>query len=258
MNFLELLNTKPNRDLTYGNYFNSQSDILNITSDFHFNNHFLIVSGKRGSGVTHLLSGLCNTYLREEKKAIYVTAQSLAYMISLLKNDEDYNLLFDHLSQQELIVIDNFQFFYKKSQRYMQFLLQIIHYTKLKKIKLVLGCSDHQKDLTKNKRLMHGLKMKRLDLKELSSYDVFMILRNKCSMEDQIPDALLFAISAYNGMIQQHIHCLISIRFNPLFKIISAKDLTSDEFDELFNIKSFFSTQQFRKCFSQTRLDFPQ
>ncbi len=256
MNFLELLNTKPNRNLTFGNYFNSQSDITNIYPDKDFSKHFLVVSGKRGSGVTHLLSALCNTYLYGGQKAIYITAQSLIYVNSLLKTDDDYNLFFYHLSQHELIVIDNLQFFYKKSVKHTQFLMQIIHYTKLNKVLLVLGCSELNKDITKSKKLMEGLKIKRLDLKELSSYDVFVILKGLCSIEDQIPDALLYAISGYNGMIQEHIHCLISIRFNPILKIIITKELSIEDFDELFNIKSYFSKQQFRKCYYQTRMNF--
>jgi hypothetical protein len=58
-------------------------------------------------------------------------------------------------------------------------------------------------------------------------------------------------------MVQEHINCLISIRFNPLLKIVSAKDLTAEDFDELFNLKSYFPTQQFRKCFPQMTFDFP-
>ena len=257
MNFIELLNTKPNRYFSFGNYFSSQEDTVSIYPDMTFVNHFLVVSGKKGSGVTHIICGLCNTYVYSKRNSIYITAQSLLYISSLLKTDNDYNLFFYHLSQQELIVIDNLQYFYKKSSKHTIFLLQIIHYTKLNKVPLVLGCSDDKKDITKSKTFIKGLKIKRIDLKEKSSYDIYVILNNLCSLEDQIPKALLYAISAYNGMVQEHINCLISIRFNPLLKIVSAKDLTAEDFDELFNLKSYFPTQQFRKCFPQMTFDFP-
>ena len=256
MNYLKQLHTKPNRQLTFINYYNSQ-DLSDVVPNNDFINHFTILSGKSGSGVTHYLSGICNQYIFEGEKVIYITAQSIVFVKALLKTDEDYNLFFQELSRQKLIAIDNVQFFYKKSSKQIQFLFQIIQYARLAKVQLILGCSNLHKDISKSKKLMQGLKFKRVELKELSSYDVFRVLKNLCTPEDQIPTALLYAISAYNGMVQQHVHCLIAIRFHPLLKVITPKDLSIEDFDELFNIKSYFPTQQFRKCFPQMRLDYP-
>jgi hypothetical protein len=96
----------------------------------------------------------------------------------------------------------------------------------------------------------------RIELKELSTYDVFKALTNLCAPEDEIPEALLYALSGYNGMIQQHIQCLISIRFNPLLKTLKGNDLVIKDYERLFNIKSYFPKQQFRKCFYQMKFDF--
>jgi hypothetical protein len=39
---------------------------------------------------------------------------------------------------------------------------------------------------------------------------------------------------------------------------MASKNLSISDFDDLFQIKSYFPTQQFRKCFYQMRLPFMQ
>jgi len=256
MNYLAQLHTNPNKQLTFENYFNSQFDAVNLQAIIDNENRFTIFSGKSGSGVTHLLHALCNDFLSQEKKSIYISSQSLLYIVYLLKTDEDKSVFFNHLAKQDVIAIDNLQFIFNKSSKQLTFFLQIIQFAHSHHVKIILGCSDLKKDITKSKKTMKGLPFNRLVLKDLSSYDVFKTLKNLCSIEDQISDGLLYAISGYNGTIQQHVHCLISIRFNPLFKTLASKNLSIADFDELFKIKSYFPTQQFRKCFYQMKLPF--
>jgi hypothetical protein len=254
MNYLAQLHTNPNKQLTFGNYFNSQFDAINLQAMDNDEIRFTIFSGKSGSGVTHLLHALCNDYLSQEKKSIYISIQSLLYITSLLKTDDDKSVFFNHLVKQKVIAIDNLQFVFNKSSKQLTFILEVIQVAHANHLKVILGCSDLKKDITKSKKLMKGLPFHRVVLKDLSSYDVFKTLKNLCCIEDQISDGLLYAISGYNGAIQQHIHCLISIRFNPFFKTLASKNLSITEFDELFKIKSYFPTQQFRKCFYQMKL----
>jgi hypothetical protein len=57
-------------------------------------------------------------------------------------------------------------------------------------------------------------------------------------------------------MIQQHINCLISIRFNPKLKDIKTNDWSVEEFEKEFELKNYFPKQQLRKSFIQTQLMF--
>ena len=68
MNYLAQLHTNPNKQLTFGNYFNSQFDAINLQAMDDDEIRFTIFSGKSGSGVTHLLHALCNDYLSQGKK----------------------------------------------------------------------------------------------------------------------------------------------------------------------------------------------
>jgi chromosomal replication initiation ATPase DnaA len=258
MNYLELLHTKPNKQLTFKNYFNSQVNVLPLQSMIDEENQFTILSGKSGSGVTHLLNALCHDYIRQGKNGIVISMQSILYIASLLKTEEDVFIFFNHISKQNVIAIDNLQYIFNKSKKQLSFFLQIIQFAHSSHVKIILGCSDLKKDITKSKKIMKDIQFQRIELKDLSSYDVFKALKNLCSMEDEISDGLLYAISGYNGSIKQHVHCLIAIRFNPLFKTMASKNLSISDFDDLFQIKSYFPTQQFRKCFYQMRLPFMQ
>ena len=258
MNFLEQLYTLPNKHLTFENYFHSQIDVCQLQLKIKERNQFTVLSGKSGSGVTHLLNALCNDYIHQGKSCMYISMQSVLYIASLLKTDADVSLFFNHLSKQNVIAIDNLQCIFNKSSKQLRFFLQIIHVAHSFNIKVILGCSDLKKDITRSKKVMKAVQFQRIELKDLSSYDVFKALKNLCSIEDEISDGLLYAISGYNGTITQHIHCLISIRFNPLFKTIASKNLSISDFDEYFHIKSYFPKQQFRKCFYQMSLPFKQ
>ena len=103
---------------------------------------------------------------------------------------------------------------------------------------------------------MQGIILNRIELNQLSGYDVFKALKELCSTEDQLPEMLLYAISGYNGSIQQHINCLISIRFNTKLKEIKKANLSVEDFDKEFELKKYFPKQQFRKSFIQTQLMF--
>ena len=214
---------------------------------------FLVISGKSGSGITHVLNAICNTYIGHNKKVLCINTQWLFHIEKLLKFDHDSDMFLESLMKFDVIAIDNLQLLYHKSTGKKQFMIDIINFAHINGKSIILGCSNSDRDFTKSKKIVKDFNFQRIELKELSTYDVFKALTNLCTPEDEIPEALLYAISGYNGMIQQHIQCLISIRFNPLLKASKGKDLSIDYYERFFNIKSYFPKKQFRKCFYQMK-----
>jgi chromosomal replication initiation ATPase DnaA len=255
MHYIDRLNILPNTQQRFGNYFNSQSEILHLVNG-NSKSDFLVISGKSGSGITHVLNAICNTYIGHNKKVLCINTQWLFHIEKLLKFDHDSDMFLESLMKFDVIAIDNLQLLYHKSNVRKQFMIDIINFAHINGKSIILGCSNPDRDFTKSKKLAQDFNFQRIELKELSTYDVFKALTNLCTPEDEIPEALLYAISGYNGMIQQHIQCLISIRFNPLLKAIKGKDLAIEDYERLFNIKSYFPKQQFRKCFYQMKFDF--
>ena len=75
------------------------------------------------------------------------------------------------------------------------------------------------------------LSLQRIEIKQLSGNNVFKVLKNLCEFENLITDNLMYVLSGYNGSIQQHINCLISIRFKSKVDNINIKLLSTDEID---------------------------
>lgn len=257
MNYLNQINIEPRKIFNFDNYYNDQSEIrdLEMLTEKGVTSS-LIISGSNGSGVTHLLNALCNRLNAQNKTVMYITAQWLLNIGKTIKTENELELFCEYLDKFDVIAIDNIQFIYRKALRQSKFILDIITFRNNSNKLIFLGCSDLNKDITKSKKLVNRINLKRIELRELSTYDVFRALKQLCSLEDNLPDMLLYAISGYNGMIQQHINCLISIRFNSEIKKHNLDQMTLDEFDKLFNLKKYFPSQQFRKCFNQTQLDF--
>ncbi len=255
MHHIDRLNTLPNTQQRFDNYFNSQPELAHLVNG-NFKSNCLIVSGKSGSGISHVLNAICNHHIDQNKKVLCLTTQWLLHIEKLGKLENDTDWFLESLKKFDVIALDNVQLVYTKSKVKKQFIIDVINFAfKIGKT-IILACSDPSKDFTKSKKINTAFNFQRIELKELSSYDVFKILANLCTPEDDIPEALLYAISGYNGMIQQHIQCLIAIRFNPLLKTRKDNDLTSEDYEKLFHIKSFFPQQQFRKCFYQMTFDF--
>lgn len=256
MHYLHQINTKPNKLYTFDNFFSSQIEINELKIKL---NNFLqatVISGKAGSGVTHLLSALCNSLIKQNKNVLFITAQWLIFINKNIKNKKDKEAFINSLKEYDGIAIDNIQFLHRKAKNQSAFILDVInehlHSNKL----VLLGCSDITKDFTQSKKIMNGINLKRIKLKQLSGFDIYQLLKHLCSAEDKIPDNLIYAISGYNGTIQQHINCLISIRFNMKAQGIVAENLSLKQFDQLFDLKKYFPQQQFRKCFNQIQLKF--
>ena len=105
-----------------------------------------------------------------------------------------------------------------------------------------------------SKKYSKHFTLNRIELKPLNSINVFKVLKNLCEYEKMIPENLIYAISGYNGSIQEHINCLISIRFKSKVEGIIIKSLSPEEIEGRFNIKNYFRKQQFRKCFKKDQL----
>lgn len=257
MSYLNQIYTEPRKGLNFANYFNSQVEIKDLSfNNIQTDNSSLIISGKSGSGVTHVLNALCNNYSNQNKKVFYITSQWLVHINKLFKTETNSALFLCELNFYDVIAIDNIQFLYRKSQTNLNFIIHLIKHFKTIGKTMLIGCSEPKKDITKSKAFIKIVSLKRIELNELCSYDVFNALKHLCFPEDQLPDSLLYAISGYNGMMQQHINCLISVRFNPLLKTLNIATMSVEELDKLFNLKSYFPKQQFRKCFIQYKLDF--
>lgn len=257
MEYLNYICTEPRKVLNFGNYNNNQPEIIDLKSKIENNEiSSLIISGESGSGITHILNALCNTQLQQNKRVMYITAQWLLYIYKLLITESEKEQFYNFILTHDSVAIDNIQFLHRKTKNQSNFILNIIKLIQNQNKTIVLGCSNSNKDITKSKKIMQGILLKRIELNQLSSYDVFKALKQLCSPEDQLPELLLYAISGYNGVIQQHINCLISVRFNPKLKEIKTHNLSVEEFDKTFELKKYFPKQQLRKSFIQTQLMF--
>lgn len=252
MEYLNQIQTKPSKALNFKNYFNSQSEIIDLKTKLTS----VIISGESGSGVTHILNAICNTQLQQNKRVMYITSQWLLYINKLLITETEKNQFNSFILTHDVIAIDNIQFLHRKTKQQSQFILSLIKLIQNQQKTILLGCSNSSKDITKSKKIMQGIVLKRIELNQLSGYDVFKTLKQLCSPEDNLPEMLLYAISGYNGSIQQHINCLISVRFNPKLNEINTNDLSVEEFDKVFELKKYFPKQQLRKSFIQTQLKF--
>ncbi len=256
VSILDQINTQPNKLYRLDNFCTNQSEIKSFINDINnYKAGCYIISGDTGFGVTHLINAACN-YLNNKGKVIYVTSQWLIQILKTCKSDKALYLLREEFIAYDLIAIDNTQVLYRKALMYQQFIIDLIERCKTEHKWLILGNSDQKKDFTRSKKNIGLIKLKRIELKELSSLDVFTGLRSLCSLEDRIPDNLLYAISGYNGSFSQHVNCLIAIRFKSRIQGLDIIKMTHEELIQAFDIGSYFQRQQFRKCFKQIELRF--
>ena len=257
MESLNYICTEPRKVLNFGNYYNNQPEIIDLKLRIEKNEiSSIIISGESGSGITHILNAICNIQLQQNKRVIYITTQWLLYINKLLITESEKEQFNSFILAHDSIAIDNIQFLYRKTKQQSNFILSLIKLTQDNKKTILLGCSNVSKDITKSKKIMQGILLNRIELNQLSGYDIFKALKQLCSIEDQLPEMLLYAISGYNGTIQQHINCLISIRFNAKFKEVKLNNLSVEDFDKEFELKKYFPKQQLRKSFIQTQLMF--
>ncbi len=257
MEYLNQIQTKPLKVLNFENYYNSQSEISDLKSKVDNNEiSSLIISGDSGSGITHIINAICNTQLQQNKRVMYITTQWLLYIYKLLITESEKEQFYNFILAHDSVAIDNIQFLHRKTKNQSNFILSLIKLIQNNQKTIILGCSNTSKDITKSKKIMQGIRLNRIELNQLSGYDVFKALKQLCSLEDQIPELLLYAISGYNGMIQQHINCLISVRFNPKLKELKTSNWSVEEFEKEFELKNYFPKQQLRKSFIQTQLMF--
>jgi chromosomal replication initiation ATPase DnaA len=235
---------------TFDNFITHQQEALALKTNCINSLSQTIISGKSGDGVSHLLHAICNKWIENGRNILYISGQSLIYVLKKLKSQIDIKNFQSHLLSFEMLAIDNLQHFYKKSVRYSQFVLELIIKCKNTNKPLFLGCSNTKKDFTLSKKYSKLLSLQRIDLKPLSSRNVFRVLKNLCKHEPLISDELLYVISGYNGSVQQYINCLVSIRFKSKCDGINIKLLSPEKTEKTFNIKSFFPKQQLRKCFN--------
>jgi chromosomal replication initiation ATPase DnaA len=245
---------------TFDNYFNNHHEIdcLKNDTDNNYSLSQLIISSNSGNGVTHLMHAICNKWAKENKNIYYIKSQTLCYFIKKIKTKLELINFQTQLLKYDLIAIDNIEYFYKKTKNLSSFIFELYIKCNERNIPLIFGCSNPKKDFTKIKSNSKLFNLKRIDLKQLNGIDVFKILKSLCEYETHIPDNLIYAISNYNGTVQQYINCLISIRFKSKIDGINLKDFSSDEIERYFNIKIYFNKQQFRKCFYNMQFEFPK
>lgn len=237
---------------TFNNYLNNQEEVDYLNNRFSESSYRFsqtVVSGKQGSGVTHLLHALCNKLISKGKNVLYTTGQSIIHILKRIGSEGELKKFQNYLLSFELVAIDNIQFFYKKAVRFTHFISDLIQKFKPLQKSLFLGCSNPAKDFTKSKKYLNVLSLQRIELKTLGSSTIFRILKNLCEYEELIPERLLYVISGFNGSIQQYINCLVSIRFKSKIEGIDLTALSPGEIEKKFRIENYFPKQQFRKCF---------
>lgn len=247
--------TKPKAQFTFANYINSQPEIalLKKLSD-EPKNECIVISGKSGSGVTHLLNAICNEF--KNHKSVYITAEWLMQLNKINKHAQQLKALVNQFLKHDFIAIDNIQLLFGKSKASCLLFTELLKSAHLNQTQIILGCSNSDKDLSKRKHFVSEYHVKRIELKEPGSSDIFQILKNLCTPEDGIPERLLYKITNFNGTVQEHINCLISVRFKSKSLGIDLNKLEESEYETHFNLSTFFPKQQFRKHFIQCQLDF--
>ena len=127
MEYLNQIQTKPLKVLNFDNYYNSQSEIIDLKSELKSSTFSsLIISGESGSGVTHILNAICNTYIQQNKKVMFITAQWLLYINKLLKTESEKYQFNSFIIYHDLVAIDNIQCLHRKTKQQSNFILSLI------------------------------------------------------------------------------------------------------------------------------------
>lgn len=257
MNYFNQINLSPRPIYNFSNYFNSQQEVNTLKSQLISGSlKSSVIKGLSGIGVTHVLNAICNELKNQSKKVMYVTSECLMHITKKIRSLTDIDLFKKYILEFDVIAIDNIQFLYRKAKKYTQAIFDVLRNGIQSDKLIILGCSQPDKDITKSRKFNLGIDFNKIKLNELNGQDVFRALKYLCSPEDRIPDKLLYTISGYNGMIQQHINCLISLRFNGKMQIMNREELTVNQINEMLDLKKYFPKQQFRRGYIQTQLEF--
>ena len=255
MFLLDQINILPRKFQNFQNFYSSQCEIKELKEEFKNKVPFSIkIAGQSGNGVTHFCHAVCNYWQERNYKVMIISSEWLAYFSYFLV-DEERTAFLNELNTYDVIAIDNIEFNFKKSKKKTDLFYELIQSRNQSEKCIILGCSDLKKDVSKNKNISF-INFQKLILKEPSSTDVFRALKSNVSREDEISEILLYLISSYNGSIQEHLNCLISLRFKLNLKDVNLEQMTFHEIDSFFELKKYFKRQQFRKCFFQYELDF--
>ena len=237
---------------TFENYFSGQPEITGLATDFNWVQNGkcqAIISGSPGSGVTHLLHAISNKWIEAGKMVLFTTGQSIIYILKKIESEEGRGRFKKYLLAYDMLAIDNFQFFYKKSFPLSNFISALVDECQKARKPFFIGCSNPSKDITRSKKYSKLFPLTRINLRNSSSQNVFRILKNLCEHEENIPEQLLYLISGYNGSMQEYINCLVSIRFKSKAEGIDLRSLSVEELEQIFTIKNYFPRQQLRKGF---------
>lgn len=216
----------------------------------------IVVSGPGGCGVTHLLNSAGNFFEERKKEARYITAEWLCEIYRKFTSKTAKKEFLAELTTCDLLCVDNMQYFHRRKKDYQNFLMLIVERMHAEGKKIILGCSQDKKDITRSKKIKWPDNFVRIELQMLAGFTVFRLLKRLCTPEDRIPDSLLFLISGYNGSIEQYINCLISVRFRSRLQELDIDQLEPKQLEKIFNLKSYFPEQQLRRSFIQSSLPF--
>lgn len=251
------INTQPLAQYTFENYVGLNNELIQLRTNIVQSEVTIsLLYGNKGSGVTHLLNAYANYLLHKNTKVFYITSQWLIHINKELKTDEELNEFLNFILSNDLIVIDNTQCFYKRSVKHKHFIYELLKQSKQRGKIVLLGCSLPEKDFTKTKEFRSLFNIRRVQIRSSASEMVFKMLKGLCTVEDRVPDKLLYLISGYNGTPQQYINCLISIRFKSRIDNQDLYALSLEELESRFKIRNYFPKQQFRKTFLQGSIHF--
>lgn len=216
----------------------------------------IVLSGPKGSGITHLLNACGNLAEGEGNAVAYLTAEWMFELKKQIRTVEDKVEFIKWWKGHDLVCIDNLQCYYRKSKEHSAFLFEMIDILIRNKKKVVLGNSDPLKDISRSGSYPWPKDLKRLELQPAPGFAVFKMLKRLVTPEDMIPEKLLFVISGYNGNAQQYINCLVSVRFKSRMLKLDLFKMSEEEMEQTFAIRSYFPEQQFRRGFVQQSMHF--
>lgn len=237
----------PRKYWRFDNYYNSSDAItllkLNLKNEDYYS---LIIEGTKGRGVSHLLNAIGNHYLDLYKKVIYISSQWLLKLVELNYQFNGVESVYQWIDNFDVIILDNMEFLYRRfSKVALELKEKIKNLFQSQKI-LIAGVTSNL-DFTKQNKYKSPKPYSRIFFKEMSSRDVFMALKSHTTLEDHIPDKVLYTISHYNGPFQNHLNALISVRFKFETSKINWEEMSIGEIDLFLELKKYFPKQQLRK-----------
>ncbi len=237
----------PRKYWRFDNYYNSSDAITLLKLDLKNEDYYsLIIESTKGRGVSHLLNAIGNHYLDLHKKVIYISSQWLLKLIELNYKFNGVESVYQWIDNFDVIIIDNMEFLYRRFTKVALELKDKIKSLYQSQKVFIAGVTSHL-DFTKQNKYSSLKHHSRIFLKEMSIRDLFMALKSHTTLEDHIPDKVLYAISHYNGPFQNHLNALISVRFKFETSKINWEVMSVNEIDLFLGLKKYFPKQQLRK-----------